>query len=170
MLMGGREVAQRIGGLGRRFSTATVLLHHAIAAHLGLGPGDHKCLDVLLERGPMTAAELAEITGLTTGALAGVVGRLEATGRLRREPHPHDRRKQLLHVRPEGAQDVQQLFDTVLGDAGALLDGLDDHQLRGVALFLERGIALAYRRNALLRAERLRGRRDAPATTEEGDW
>jgi len=160
--------AQRIGLLGRRFSTATVLLHHAVAEHLGLGPTDHKCLDLMVERGPLTASELAAITGLTTGAVTGVVARLEQAGRLRREPDPHDRRKQVLHVVPEGVRDIQLLFDTVLGDTGALLAGFDAGQRRTVAEFLERATALAYHRTALLRAERLagRGRTPVPATDD----
>ncbi len=153
--------------LGRRYSTATVLFHQAVAAHLGLAPGDHKCLDLLWDRGPLTASELAALAGLTTGAVTGVVARLEAAGRLRREPDAHDRRKQLLHVVPEGVRDVQLLFDTVLGNADALLDGFDDRELRAVARFLERGIALAHRRTALLRADRPVGRapRRTPAPT-----
>lgn len=164
-------VVEEIGTLGRRFSTATVLFHQAVAEHLGLAPGDHKCLDLLWERGPLTASELAAVTGLTTGAVAGIVARLEASGRLRREPDPHDRRKQVLHVVPEGSRDLQLLFDTVLGDAGALLDGFDDVELRAVARFLQRGVELAYRRTALLRADRLAGgarnrRTPAPADRE----
>ena len=81
-----------VGRQVRRFSTAAVLLHHAVAEHLGLGPTDHKCLDLLRERGAMTGSALGAITGLTSGAITGVVARLERAGYLRREPDPHDRR------------------------------------------------------------------------------
>ena len=37
---------------------------------------DHKCADILLRSGPITAGELAEQTGLTTGAITGVIDRL----------------------------------------------------------------------------------------------
>jgi hypothetical protein len=50
------ELAEEIvGRLARRHSTAVVLFHHAVAERLGLGPTDHKCLDLLRERGPMVA-------------------------------------------------------------------------------------------------------------------
>lgn len=146
-----------VGTLARRFTTATVLFHQAVAEHLGLGPADHKCLDLLIERGPCTASELSAITGLTTGAMTGVVARLEAGGRLRREPDPRDGRKQLLHVVPEGVRDIHRLFAELTTEADALLDGFDAHQLDAVARFLERGTALAYRRTALLRGRRLTG-------------
>ena len=67
-----RELGEEIlGKLARRHSTATVLFHHAVADRLGLGPADHKCLDLLVERGSMTGSELAAVTGLTSGAITG---------------------------------------------------------------------------------------------------
>lgn len=169
----GAELAAEINGsLARRHSTATVLFHHALADRLGLGPTDHKCLDLLCERAPMTASELAAITGLTSGAVTGVVARLERTGRLRREPHPHDRRKQVLRPTPEAVREVQQVF-RALPDAGGVLEGFDAHQLAAIAEFLARATELAYRRATLLRAQVLSagGRqpgtaRPVPATTE----
>ncbi|HEY7606588.1 MAG TPA: MarR family transcriptional regulator [Actinomycetes bacterium] len=161
------------GSLARRNSTATVLFHHALAERLGLGPTDHKCLDLLRERAPLTASELAAITGLTSGAVTGVVARLERSGRLRREPHPHDRRKQVLRPTPEAAREIQGVFDALPG-AGELLEGFDAHQLAAIAEFLTRATDLAYRRGALLRAQVLAagGRQPGtalggPATTEE---
>jgi DNA-binding MarR family transcriptional regulator len=150
---GGAELAARINGsLARRHSTATVLFHHALADRLGLGPTDHKCLDLLHERAPMTASELAAITGLTSGAITGVVARLERSGRLRREPHPHDRRKQVLRPTPEAVREIQQVFQA-LPDPSGLLEGFDAHQLAAIAEFLARATDLAYRRGALLRAQ-----------------
>lgn len=165
--------AQINGSLARRHSTATVLFHHALADRLGLGPTDHKCLDLLHERAPLTASELAAITGLTSGAITGVVARLERAGWLRREPHPSDRRKQVLRPTPQAAREVQRVFDT-LPDPSELLEGFDAHQLTAVAEFLTRATDLAYRRGALLRAQVLAagGRQpgtaiDGPATNKE---
>src|SRR5712692_1923719 len=95
-----------VGRLVRRHSTAVVLFHHAVAERLGIGPTDHKCLDLLRERGPMTGSELAALTGLTTGAITGVVARLERVGYLRREPDPHDRRQQILNPARERVRDI----------------------------------------------------------------
>lgn len=150
-----QELAEEIlGTLARRHSTATVLFHHAIADRLGLGPTDHKCLDLLLERGPMTGSELAAITGLTSGAVSGVVARLEQTGRLRREPHPHDGRKQVLVPSQQGIQEILDVFRTVQVDASPLLEGFDTGQLAAIARFLSRATAFAYQRAAILRAQR----------------
>src|SRR5438445_9663072 len=85
-----------VGRLIRRRSTATVLFHHAVADRLGLGPTDHKCLDLLREHGALTGSGLAAITGLTSGAITGVVARLERAGFLRRESDSNDGRRQIL--------------------------------------------------------------------------
>src|SRR6516162_2668811 len=106
---GKRELTEEIvGRLARRHSTAVVLFHHAVAERLGLGPTDHKCLDLLRERAAMTGSELAAITCLTSGAITGVVARLERAGYLHRKPDPHDGRKQILYLALERAhiQDV----------------------------------------------------------------
>src|SRR5260370_4757362 len=87
-------IEEIVGRLVSRHSCVVVLFHHAVAERLGIGPTDHKCLDLLRERGPMTGSELAALTGLTTGAITGVVARLERAGFLSREPDTHDRRKQ----------------------------------------------------------------------------
>lgn len=142
-----------VGRLVRRHSTAAVLFHHAVAERLGLGPTDHKCLDLLREREPMTGSELAAITGLTSGAITGVVARLERAGYLRRETDPHDRRKQILHSAPERVRDIQDVFGPIRKDVAGLLEGFDTHQLTAIADFLSRSTDFAYRHVALLRSD-----------------
>src|SRR5580658_1343216 len=77
---------------GRELSNAVVLFHEKIAAHLGLNSAELKCLGLLDQHGPMTAGRLVELSRLTTGAITGVVDRLERAGYVRRERHPTDRR------------------------------------------------------------------------------
>jgi DNA-binding MarR family transcriptional regulator len=150
--------ARITGSLARRHSTATVLFHHAIAERLGLGPSDHKCLDLLVERGTLTGAELAALTGLTSGAITGVVARLEKAGYLRREPDPQDGRRQLLHAVPERMAEV---FAGLQSDAAALVDGFDTAQLEAIAEFLDRATRFARERSQLVRAQARSGRTHA---------
>jgi DNA-binding MarR family transcriptional regulator len=138
--------------LARRHSTAVVLFHHAVAERLGLGPTDHKCLDVLRDRGAMAGSDLAAITGLTSGAITGVVARLERAGYLRREPDPHDGRKQILRLALEHSP-VQDVVDPLRADVAVLLAHFDTHQLTGIAQFLAGTTDLVYRHAALLRSE-----------------
>src|SRR5260370_5518041 len=141
-----------VGRLARRHSTAVVLFHHAVAERLGLGPTDHKCLDLLRDRGAMTGSDLSAITGLTSGAITGVVARLEGAGYLRREPDPSDGRKQILHLALERAH-IQDVINPLREDVAALLENFDAHQLTAIAEFLAGTTDLVYRHAALLRAE-----------------
>ena len=137
----------------RRHSTAAVLFHHAVAERLGLGPTDHKCLDLLRERGTMTASELVAITNLTSGAITGVVARLEQAGYLRREPDPHDGRQQILSPVLERMRDIQHAFGPIRKDVALLLQRFDACQLTAIAEYLSGSTDLAYRHVALLRAQ-----------------
>lgn len=76
----------------KQLSTQTVMFHQAVAGHLGLNITDHKCMDFILSEGRATAGQLAEWTGLTTGAITSVLNRLEKAGYIRRAKDPGDLR------------------------------------------------------------------------------
>ena len=106
-----KELIEAIGMMGRQNSTRTVLFHAAIAERLGLNPSDHKCADLLLaEPGPVTPGRLAELTGLTAGAITGVLDRLEKAKFVVREHDREDRRRILVRLTPERMPDVGALF------------------------------------------------------------
>jgi len=150
-----RELTEEIvGRLARRHSTAVVLFHHAVAEHLGLGPTDHKCLDLLRERGSITGSELAAITGLTTGAISGVVARLEQAGYVRRKSDLNDGRKQILYPALRRSP-IQDVIEPLRKDVTAFLENLDTRQLSAIAKFLTQSTDLIYRHAALLRAHSL---------------
>jgi DNA-binding MarR family transcriptional regulator len=77
-------------------STETILFHQAVADILGLHVTDHKCLDFIYRFGAMPAGRLAELTGLTTGAITGIIDRLEEAGYVRRTNDPKDRRRTIV--------------------------------------------------------------------------
>lgn len=143
-----------VGRLARRHSTAVVLFHHAVAERLGLGPTDHKCLDLLRDRGAMSGSNLSAITGLTSGAITGVVARLERAGYVRREPSPRDGRKQIIRLALKQAH-IEDVVTPLREDVAALLKDFDNQQLTAVADFLTRCTDLVYRHATLLRAETL---------------
>jgi DNA-binding MarR family transcriptional regulator len=79
------------GNLDRAFD------NHAAAA-LGVNLTDLHCLNVVENRGGVTAGALAAEAGLTSGAITGVVDRLERAGYARRVPDPADRRRVKIEV------------------------------------------------------------------------
>lgn len=106
------EITQLVELIGYRLSTATVLFHAAVAEQVGVGATDMKCYSLLRQTGPLTAGELAQQVSLTTGAITGVIDRLERAGLARRIPDPLDRRRvvvQLLHD-PERERAIDQLY------------------------------------------------------------
>jgi len=87
------NATNKIRTLGSQFSDATIAMHEAIARKAGLSGTEHKYLGVLIKNGAMTAGELAQRTGLTTGAVTGLVDRLENKGLVKRAFEKADRRK-----------------------------------------------------------------------------
>src|SRR5262245_65424320 len=88
--------------LGRKLAgeqaAKTVLFQQAIADRLGLNSTDLMCLSLLSDAEPLTAGQLAEATGLTTGSVTVMIERLETAGYVRREKDATDRRRVI--VRP----------------------------------------------------------------------
>jgi DNA-binding MarR family transcriptional regulator len=87
------EIIQAIIEKRREMSTETIMFHQAVADILGLHITDHKCLDLIHHYGAVPAGRLAELTGLTTGAVTGIIDRLEEAGYVRRTDDPKDRRR-----------------------------------------------------------------------------
>jgi DNA-binding MarR family transcriptional regulator len=113
----------RLGQLiGREFSTAVVLFHDAVGRRLGISGTERKLLDVLDRLGPSTAGALAEHTGLTTGAITGVVDRLVRAGYVQREPNPRDRRSVIVSRLPSPA--LQRLQPEVFAPLGQAIADL----------------------------------------------
>ncbi|MEV5615423.1 MarR family transcriptional regulator [Streptomyces bacillaris] len=80
-----------------RLMALGIVAQHDIAGRLGLNITDLTCLGFVLEaQGAGTAAtagELAQRANLTTGAITGVITRLERAGYARRQSDPADRRR-----------------------------------------------------------------------------
>ena len=102
--------------LGREFSTAIVMFHEAVGRLMGLSAVERKCIDVLRRLGPVTAGMIGEHTGLTTGAVTGLMDRLEKAGYVRRERDPRDRRKVVVHLLPN--QQLDALLARAFGPFG----------------------------------------------------
>jgi len=103
----------RFAELGRASSTLTVLRHARIAERMGLSGTDHKTFDLVVQsNGPLTAGRIAELTGLSTGAVTGVIDRLEKVGLVHRVRDPEDRRKVLVAVVPGASERFAPLFQS----------------------------------------------------------
>jgi DNA-binding MarR family transcriptional regulator len=86
--------------LFRRNGNQDRAFDHLAAELLGVNDTDLDCLNIIERRGGVTAGELADESGLTTGAVTGVIDRLERAGYARRSPDERDRRKVVVEVTP----------------------------------------------------------------------
>ncbi|KFZ84296.1 MarR family transcriptional regulator [Amycolatopsis sp. MJM2582] len=113
----------RFAHLGRESSTLTVLRHARIAERMGLSATDHKVLELAGQApGPLTAGRIAELTGLSTGAVTGVMDRLEKAGLARRVRDTADRRKVLIEVVPGGMERYAPLFESAYTNMKSVLE------------------------------------------------
>lgn len=117
------EEMARFADLGREGSTLTVLRHARIAERMGLSATDHKALELVGQaEGPLTAGRIAELTGLSTGAVTGVMDRLEKAGLARRVRDTVDRRKVLIEVVPGAMDRYASLFESAYTNMKNLLE------------------------------------------------
>src|SRR6266849_4291175 len=98
----------------RRSSAQGVIFGQTVASRVGISSSDLECLDFLNLEGRVTAGRLAEVTGLTTGAITGVVDRLEKAGLVRRERDDNDRRKVFIATVPENVAKVGRFYEHML--------------------------------------------------------
>ena len=130
-------VIERFAALGRQLSQATVLFHEQIAEHVGLSATDHKCLDLAVQaERPLTAGQIAELSGLSTGAVTGVIDRLERAGFVRRVRDPHDRRKVLVEVSRGSLTRYGTAYDGLWSALDSALTGYSEDELKAIEGFV----------------------------------
>src|SRR5580698_106958 len=123
----------------RRSSAQGVLFGQTVANRVGLSNSDMECLDFVILEGRVTAGRLAEVTGLTTGAITGVVDRLEQAGLVRRERDANDRRKVFMVVVPEAAAKIGQFYVPMQQSMHKVWNGYSEAELRLLLRFANDG-------------------------------
>ena len=142
--------------LGRKLAgehaAKTVLFQQAIADRLGLNTSDLMCLSILSDVEPLTAGQLAEATGLTTGSVTVMIDRLEKAGYARREKDPGDRRRVIVRpVRERIERDIAPLY-AALGTAWErALERYSTQELGVILDMLTRSVVLLQEQTGALR-------------------
>src|SRR5436190_16627951 len=122
----------------RKIGAGSVLQSQALADRVGLNPTDIECLDLLSLNGQMTAGQLAKLTGLTTGAITGLVDRLEKVGYVRRAADPNDRRRVIVEPLEERLRALGPLYEPVLRAMDDVYSRYSDAELAVVLDFARR--------------------------------
>src|SRR5688572_27090994 len=142
---------ERIRTLARaliRVSDGDRRLRLAAAERLGVGPSDFDALLLIDATGPLTAGRIAEAMALTTGAVTGLIDRLERAGWVQRTRHEADRRQVLVELAPARRDAIQAHWtdrgralleaagdtdDATLAACARLLDTVADRMAAGMA-------------------------------------
>lgn len=150
-----------IGDASRLSQGATNLFDERLGEFLGINNTDGRCLDIIARIGRLSAGQLANLSGLTTGAVTAVIDRLEAAGYVARVRDPLDRRK----VWVEPTAHVLKLVDIIFGVYDVLGPVMTRHfsdaQLDGILAFLRMGTRINQELAASLRQNTRAGRNPA---------
>ena len=129
----------------RHFVVDLLVSSYEATENAGVNASDFGALCLLLLNGPAPAGRLAELTGLTTGAVTGVVDRLERGGFVRREVDSSDRRKVI--VAPDAARVDRDLFPHFPSlKRAAAQEFYDDFSIAELELITEFLARLSHRR------------------------
>lgn len=137
----------------RQFNEFGASFFRVAASRIGLAVTDIQVMDILDLAGPLTAGQLAELTGLTTGAITRILDRLEEAGLVRRERDPKDGRKVIVHFAAD--KDETRKVRAILDSAGKVWSEVavrsDDEQLASLLGFLKQSNTLS--RQELVQAQ-----------------
>lgn len=125
--------------LGRELGTVSVFFHQAIASKLGLNVTDTRCFELMSRYAgqPITAGDLARATGLTTGAVTGILDRLENAGLVQRFRDAADRRKVFVRPRPEALRRFGRFYQGLATAMLKLASGYTTKELEVICNYME---------------------------------
>ena len=131
-----------------RASDADRRLRLAAAERFGVSPSDFDAVLLVDTTGPLTAGRIAEAMAITTGAVTGLIDRLERAGWVHRTRHEADRRQVLIEVAPARRDAVDahwsdrerivldaagEADDATLAACTRVLDAVADRMATGIA-------------------------------------
>jgi DNA-binding MarR family transcriptional regulator len=123
----------------RKSSALGVIFGQTVANAVGISSSDLECLDFLNIEGRVTAGRLAELTGLTTGAITGLVDRMQKAGLVRRERDEEDRRKVYIAIVPEALGKIASYYAPLQKAVTKNWEGYSDAELKLLLRFMMQG-------------------------------
>lgn len=137
-----KELAEELISLARAHEAANDAFDEVACQKLGINRTDLRCLNVVDNKGPMTAGHLAELSGLTTAAVTSVLDRLERSGYARRVRDLEDRRQVFVELTPLLAERAGPIWSPLADEAMAEMERMSVEELKGVIEFFLLGIEL----------------------------
>lgn len=134
---------KRIRKLSQQYAYDSIQMHEAIALKSGLSGTDHKYLGFLIVKGQMTAGELSKLTGLTTGAVTGLIDRFEKKKLVKRQFSKADRRKVIIDP---NIKNIMALLEPLFREFGQksekLIASFSGREIKIIETFLLKSIEI----------------------------
>ncbi|RWU10951.1 MarR family winged helix-turn-helix transcriptional regulator [Pedobacter chitinilyticus] len=117
----------------KQYSDASIFMHEAIARKAGLSGADHKYLGLILQHKSITAGDISKLTGLTTGAVTGLIDRLEEKNLVQRQFVKSDRRKVVVVPNVENSMNLlKPFFDDLQQKTIGLLETFSEQEIETI--------------------------------------
>lgn len=134
-----KHTMEDLTGALRGFLSASDTFEEALGQVLGLNPTDVRCVDLLDQHGTMTAGALADLAGLSTGAVTFLLDRLERAGFVRRVRDIEDRRRVFVDLVPLARTQISELHSGVRDALRSAAQRYSVSELERVIAFFNEG-------------------------------
>jgi DNA-binding MarR family transcriptional regulator len=146
---------KQIRQLSQLYAYTSIQMHEAIAQKAGLSGTDHKYLGFLIEKGQMTAGELSNLTGLTTGAVTGLIDRFEKKKLVKRKLAEDDRRKVIIEPDTETIMALLvPLYKEFRNESEKLIASFSDEEIKIIETYFLKAIEVMNEATQALRSKK----------------
>ena len=125
----------------RELADMTRQFEKRLQEHLAVNPTDLVAMQHLIQRGPLTAGQLAEAIELSPGATTTVIDRLEALGHVQRVMDPSDRRVVSIVATESSRHKAEAMLWAMIGAIDQVVTDLPPDHQRIVLDYLDQVIA-----------------------------
>jgi DNA-binding MarR family transcriptional regulator len=131
------ELLKQVRKLNQQYAYTSIQMHETIGRKAGLSGTDHKYLGFLIVKGEMTAGELSNLTGLTTGAVTGLIDRFEKKKLVKRQHAADDRRKVIIKPNTEKIMALfEPLYREFRSETEKLAASFSNEEIRVIESYL----------------------------------
>lgn len=134
--MSRKNFKQSIQANLQAFATHSYVLQSQIAGSFGLHPTDVHALHALEQSDRLTAGQLGQQLGLTSGATTAAIDRLIALGYAVRAPDETDRRRVYISLDQRNTGNLKSQYAAIDHHVSQVLDSYTQDQLNTILNFL----------------------------------
>lgn len=137
------EEVIKLRKLSQQYAFTSIQMHETIGRKGGMSGSEHKYLGFIIQKGQMTAGELAVLTGLTTGAVTSLIDRFVKKKFVKRQADKNDRRKTIIVPNSEKIMSVfEPLYRQFQHDTEALMASFSPDELKILETYFLRYLKL----------------------------